>query len=259
MKLLAAINEDPQLVDRASALLNQALPIFNEALPLWKAGGWAMIPLAFNALLLCGKAVEVRFALQGKGYMNRRWAAAIKRKSPTRRTPPELERAAQAARDYLDAHKVRLPPNPNPDDVLNAFQEVRSDEMPPIDRDLRFLKVAMSAAPLWGLLGTVSGMLSTFAGLASGGGGDKTMDNVASGISEALITTQTGLMVALPGYFFHYYLTQHRSRFDAFLAQLETALTQLVFQKGSATTSGHEPTDVSQEPAPREELTPASI
>ena len=52
-------------------------------------------------------------------------------------------------------------------------------------------------APLLGLLGTVTGMISTFDVMAvSGTGNAKAM---AGGISEALITTQTGLLVAIPG------------------------------------------------------------
>jgi len=51
-----------------------------------------------------------------------------------------------------------------------------------------------------GLLGTVMGMLTTFKGIASSGG-NQTVDMVAEGISTALITTQTGLMIALPGLF----------------------------------------------------------
>ncbi len=207
-------------------------PILDQAIPLWQAGGWAMIPLALNALLLCSKAVELRLALGSKGYLQGRWRVTGARKSgnPSRR---ELERDAAVARKYLDSRDVDLAPDPTFADISNAFEEVRAGELPPIDRDLRFLKIAMGAAPLWGLLGTVSGMLATFAGIAAGGGGDKTMDRVAGGISEALITTQTGLMVAIPGYFFHYYLSQHRARFEIFLANLESALTQHLFHLSS--------------------------
>lgn len=214
------------------------LPLLEQAIPLWLAGGWAMIPLALNALLLCSKAVELRFALGGKGYLQRRWRITGTRK--TRKLgPEEMERNALVARDYLRSRDVNLAAEPTPADISNAFEEVRTVELPPIERDLRFLKIAMSAAPLWGLLGTVSGMLATFAGLAAGGGGDKTMDKVASGISEALITTQTGLMVAIPGYFFHYYLSQHRARYEIFLANLESALTQHLFQLTSTTAKGN--------------------
>jgi biopolymer transport protein ExbB len=56
-----------------------------------------------------------------------------------------------------------------------------------------------SVAPLLGLLGTVSGMITTFYVIAEHGTGNARA--LASGISEALITTQTGLVVAVPGLF----------------------------------------------------------
>ena len=61
------------------------------------------------------------------------------------------------------------------------------------------LQVLVTTAPLLGLLGTVIGMLATFQGLNEGSG--NTLDLVAAGISEAMITTETGLVVAIPASF----------------------------------------------------------
>ena len=69
-------------------------------------------------------------------------------------------------------------------------------------------------------------MLATFEALASDAGGQKTMDMIAGGISEAPITTETGLVIALPGLIFQYYLSQGRDRYEAFLAHLQTVCTQ---------------------------------
>jgi hypothetical protein len=90
------------------------------------------------------------------------------------------------------------------------------------------MKVCVSAAPLVGLLGTVTGMLSTFGALSSGSGGEKTMSMVAGGISEALITTETGLVIALPGLFLQYQLSRKHERYVAFLAHLQTVYTQAI-------------------------------
>jgi biopolymer transport protein ExbB len=84
------------------------------------------------------------------------------------------------------------------------------------------MRICVAAAPLLGLFGTVSGMLATFAALSSGSGGDKTMAMIAEGISVALITTETGLVVALAGLLFQYQLTRRVERFEAFLARLES-------------------------------------
>ena len=88
------------------------------------------------------------------------------------------------------------------------------------------MKICVNSAPLVGLLGTVTGMLATFAALSSGSGGDKTMGLIAEGISEALITTETGLVIGLAGLFFQYHLARKYERYEAFLAHLETVCTQ---------------------------------
>jgi biopolymer transport protein ExbB len=54
---------------------------------------------------------------------------------------------------------------------------------------------------------------------------------VADGISEALITTETGLVIALPGLFFQYQLVRKHERYKAFLAHLETVCTQKLYKK----------------------------
>jgi biopolymer transport protein ExbB len=106
------------------------------------------------------------------------------------------------------------------------FKEFRHDEIAPFTRDLRIMRVCVGAAPLLGLLGTVSGMLTMFQALAIGSGGEKTLGMVASGISEALVTTETGLIIALPGLFFVHHLQQELDRYQAFLARLETGCAQ---------------------------------
>jgi biopolymer transport protein ExbB len=74
-------------------------------------------------------------------------------------------------------------------------------------------------------------MLATFAALSTGAGGDKTMGMVAKGISEALITTETGLVIALPGMFFQYQLVRKHEQYKAFLAHLETVCNQKLYKK----------------------------
>lgn len=59
------------------------------------------------------------------------------------------------------------------------------------------LGAMIAAAPLLGLLGTVSGMVKTFESLSAQAGG-KSMEGLARGISEVLVATESGLLVALP-------------------------------------------------------------
>jgi biopolymer transport protein ExbB len=88
------------------------------------------------------------------------------------------------------------------------------------------MKVCVSAAPLLGLFGTVTGMLATFDALASGTGGEQTMGAIAKGIAEALITTEAGLAVALPGVFFHYFMSQRLEASVDFLGQVQSACSE---------------------------------
>jgi len=73
------------------------------------------------------------------------------------------------------------------------------------------ISLLASIAPLLGLLGTVGGMIKTFSVIAQFGTGNARA--LASGISEALITTQTGLVVAVPGLFLANFLLRRSNEY----------------------------------------------
>ena len=75
---------------------------------------------------------------------------------------------------------------------------------------LFWLGVSASAAPLLGLLGTVTGMIHTFRLITAFGVGDARL--LADGISEALVTTEAGLCVAIPALLCHAWLTRMAKR-----------------------------------------------
>ena len=79
-----------------------------------------------------------------------------------------------------------------------------------VERYIKSIAILAGVAPLLGLLGTVSGMITTFLVIAVSGTGDAKA--LASGISEALITTQTGLVVAVPGLFLANFLRRRSDR-----------------------------------------------
>lgn len=89
---------------------------------------------------------------------------------------------------------------PDPRELQRSFASFELDEMAWIERRIPFLAVLITAAPLLGLLGTVAGMLVTFSGMAAGN--EAPIDTISSGISTALITTQAGLVIAIPAAFF---------------------------------------------------------
>ena len=83
--------------------------------------------------------------------------------------------------------------------VLEAFRKRTENALEILRRDFLPLAALTAAAPLLGLLGTVTGMIETFEALAHFGG--DMGGRMAGGISRALLTTQIGLLVALPGVF----------------------------------------------------------
>jgi biopolymer transport protein ExbB len=195
--------------------MEQLKTLWEQAVSIWLSGGWAMVALAINALVLFMLGMHVLLRLRTKGY----------------RSVSE-----KVWRDWIDNPDQRRGPVGRLLDFVTGaqslkqtavlFEELRATEIIPFERDLRVMKVCVSAAPLLGLLGTVTGMLATFGALATGSGGEKTMALVAEGISEALVTTETGLIIALPGLFFQYQLSRQLDQYRAFLAHLEAVCTQ---------------------------------
>ena len=82
-------------------------------------------------------------------------------------------------------------------DEQEIVERLTRPEAHTIDKHIQTIVVLSKAAPLLGLLGTVCGMISTFEVISFFGTGEA--KSLAGGISEALITTQTGLLVAVPG------------------------------------------------------------
>ena len=86
-----------------------------------------------------------------------------------------------------------------PREIQRKYATYELDEMAWVERRLPFLTILISTAPLLGLLGTVAGMLLTFSGIASGNA--TPIDTISTGISRALVTTQAGLVIAIPAAF----------------------------------------------------------
>lgn len=88
---------------------------------------------------------------------------------------------------------------PSSREIQRTYASFELDEMAWVERRLPFLAVLVAAAPLLGLLGTVAGMLITFSGMAAGN--QAPIDTISTGISKALVTTQAGLVIAIPAAF----------------------------------------------------------
>ena len=104
-----------------------------------------------------------------------------------------------------------------------ALREIIFHEVPIINRGINTVAVIAGAAPLLGLLGTISGMIALFAAVTHYGTGDPKF--LAGGISEALITAKTGLAIAIPSLFLNDWL---RTSKDTLLAQIEEYISRIL-------------------------------
>lgn len=83
--------------------------------------------------------------------------------------------------------------------LSNAFIRASSQELGRFQQGMATLDTVITAAPLLGLLGTVTGMMRTFGALNAGGGGLAGMDTITGGVAEALIATACGIAIAVLG------------------------------------------------------------
>jgi len=95
-----------------------------------------------------------------------------------------------------------------------------------LDRYLDVIGVLAAIAPLMGLLGTVTGMIATFDIISIYGTGNARA--MAGGISEALVTTQTGLLVAIPGLYMSNFLNHRAENLKQRIASVGIYLRRVV-------------------------------
>jgi len=102
-------------------------------------------------------------------------------------------------------------------------------ELPPLERGQSFLKLAVAAGPLLGLVGTVVGMIHTFQVITESGSGDPKL--MAGGISMAMIATLLGLGIAIPLLFAHSALVSRSKRITQILDEQSTGLLAELIEK----------------------------
>jgi len=163
-----------------------------------KSGGILVIPILLVALVALALTIErliflgkVRHntddlmtrvtRLVGQGNMD----GAMEATAPLQKGP--------TGRVLMAGLKHRSDPG---EVIESALSEAMLRETPRLERFLGALKVCAAVAPLLGLLGTVTGMINTFQVITLHGTGDPRL--MAGGISEAMVTTQVGLAVAIP-------------------------------------------------------------
>ena len=191
-----------------------------EVLDIFRNGGPVMAALAGVALLLYITSIAaVIFVLKGNLTTARRdeWERWIDH-------PEEAEGRLGEIIKYA-VHGPRL----SVKRVQRRFDEVFDVLVRKIDQRLIIITTLVAAAPMTGLLGTVMGMLSMFDGLGAGGG-KQSMEMISAGMKEALFTTLTGLVVALPGMFFALIVREKRNHLATVLSQLQAAIVTTKFK-----------------------------
>ncbi|MEE4294439.1 MAG: MotA/TolQ/ExbB proton channel family protein [Xanthomonadales bacterium] len=180
------------------------------------AGGWVMPPLLLSTLVLWF-AIGYRFAALKRGTqrdVRNLLRRATKKNEKLPKNNGVLVRALKKGLELKEKHQ---------DDLRYYLDDAFWEEEKSVRMFNRLILTIVAAAPLLGLLGTVIGMIETFDSL-----GDMSLfsqsGGIAGGISQALITTQMGLAVAIPGLIVNGMLVRKQKRIELELAQLKDML-----------------------------------
>ncbi len=159
-------------------------PTISEKVDQGGVVGYSIIALGCVGLLIA------IWRFMGLTTDSRRVSAQLKRDSASTDNPLGRVLAAYESNASADTETIEL-----------KLSEAALREMPGLTKGLLFIKVISVVAPLMGLLGTVVGMIKTFQVITLYGAGDPKM--MAGGISQALVTTVLGLVVAIPMVLLH--------------------------------------------------------
>lgn len=159
-------------------------PTFMEYLDQGGSVGWVIVYVGIFGILLGFWRMLVLFAMSAKVK------AQLKTDKPNTNNP--LGRVLKVAEENknVDSETLEL-----------KLEEAVLKERPSIESGLAIMKIIAAVGPLLGLLGTVTGMITTFQAITIFGAGDP--KNMAGGISAALVTTVQGLVVAIPMVLMH--------------------------------------------------------
>lgn len=168
------------------------------------AGGWLMAPILICSIFSVAIVIERFWTLRRKrvipddvGQMVEEWAELHELDfEHLKRLREESALGKVMATALANRHRTR-------DVIKEAVEDTGRHVVHELERFLNFLGTIAGITPLLGLLGTVIGMIRVFSAIMIHGVGNA--NELAGGISEALITTAAGLTVAIPSYFFYRY------------------------------------------------------
>ena len=164
---------------------------------LFTVAGIVLFPLLGFSIFVIASGIErSRFWLK----LSRRQPKFVKELVELYQKQPEM--AVEKAQRNLDLPIARVMlaalqiPKASPETFRLAMEAELRSEIPGLKRFMNWYEMIVGLAPLLGLIGTVTGLIQAFGGLNLGDVGGTKTAAVSAGISEALVTTAAGLLVA---------------------------------------------------------------
>ncbi|MEJ5210495.1 MAG: MotA/TolQ/ExbB proton channel family protein [Burkholderiales bacterium] len=192
-------------------------------LSIIEQAGWPIWPLIFASIVSLGIIGERLWTLRGAVIAPKNLLPQVLQELQQKGVTPELlERLARGAplgRVFAAALRNA---NTSREVMKEAVEEEGRAVAHELERFLTTLGTIATAAPLWGLFGTVIGMVEIFAALKAAGTDPAELGH---GISIALYNTATGLLVAIPSLIFYRHF---RAKIDALIVEMEQQAIKLV-------------------------------
>ena len=188
------------------------------------AGGWLMVPIIICSIVALAIVGERFFTLKPEKVVPNNLVADVWRMASNRQLNDEKIREIQRGSPLGRVLAAGLHNRSSDREIMKAsIEEVGGHVAHELARYLNALGTIAAVTPLLGLLGTVVGMISVFTNITTVGVGNPAQ--LAGGISQALITTAGGLMVAIPTLMFHRYF---RAKVDGLVVDMEKESLKLV-------------------------------
>ncbi|MDR0518059.1 MAG: MotA/TolQ/ExbB proton channel family protein [Fibromonadaceae bacterium] len=182
---------------------NTAEQSYSQKLAGWfKAGGIVMYPLMLIALFSLLIAAERGFMMWKRGHISKTFTSklhALIKNSEISEAGSLCKKQGTCLGKILGA--IVENSGKRKELAQKSLQEILLAEQSKLEKRMGFLAALGTVAPLLGLLGTVTGMITLFQVITQVGTNDARI--LAGGISEALITTETGLIIAIPVMLLH--------------------------------------------------------
>lgn len=188
------------------------------------AGGWLMLPIILSSIIALAIVGERFWSLQEKRVTPKHLVAQIWQWYKSDNLDETHIRALGESSPLGRVLAAGLLNRQHPREIMKeSIEEVGRQVVLGLERYLNTLGTIAAVTPLLGLLGTVIGMIKAFAAITTHGVGNPTV--LAGGISEALITTAAGLLVAIPSLIFYRYF---RGKVDALVLKMEEDALKIV-------------------------------